>query len=201
MGSVGDGGATIAVRSVRSGLPLRHLRHSLRLFLQIPSGASTRPAIPHRPRHALAMRLTHGLWGELCAWRVDATSRLGERFTGPVLKGLPGGLSGLTRCLASGRWRSRVWVTVLAFLWGLAWIGRSCVGRPSSAARAAIGGHPRGLAVGDAAARLRGAVGRGPPQTGRAGGLLRLTRCLAIGDDAIACGGGEIIFFEGVPAS
>jgi len=73
--------------------------------------------------------------------------------------------------------------------------GRSCGGRPSSAARAAIGGHPRGLAVGDAAARLRGVVGRGPPQTGRAGGLLRLTRCLAIGDDAIAFGGGEIIFF------
>ena len=47
------GGATIAVRSVRSGLPLRHLRHSLRLFLQIPSGASTRPATPDRQRNGL----------------------------------------------------------------------------------------------------------------------------------------------------
>ena len=79
VGSVGDGGATIAVRSVRSGLPLRHLRHSLRLFLQIPSGASTRPAIPHRPHHALAMRLSYGLWGGWCAWHACATSgREGE---------------------------------------------------------------------------------------------------------------------------
>ena len=31
---------TIAVRSLRSGLPLRHLRQGLRPFLQIPSGAS-----------------------------------------------------------------------------------------------------------------------------------------------------------------
>ena len=34
-------GSTIAVRSLRSGLPLRHLRRRLRRLLQIPSGLST----------------------------------------------------------------------------------------------------------------------------------------------------------------
>ncbi|WP_238925169.1 hypothetical protein, partial [Achromobacter insuavis] len=39
------------------------------------------------------------------------------------------------------------------------------------------------------------------PQAGRAGGLLRLTRCLAIRDGAIACGNGEIIFFGRLAAA
>ena len=45
------GAPTIAVRSVRSGLPLRHPRPGLRPSLRIPSGASTRRA-PPTPRRA-----------------------------------------------------------------------------------------------------------------------------------------------------
>ena len=75
--AVGGGGATIAVRSVRSGLPRRHLRHSLRLFLQIPSGASTRPATPDRQRNGLTVSGVHGCWGGWCAWRF--CRRLGVR--------------------------------------------------------------------------------------------------------------------------
>gem|GEM_PF-5489733 len=49
-GRAGGRGSTIAVRSLRSGLPLRHLRHCLWQFLQIPLGAST----PLAPRPAPA---------------------------------------------------------------------------------------------------------------------------------------------------
>jgi len=49
-GRAGGRGSTIAVRSLRSGLPLRHLRHCLWQFLQIPLGAST----PRAPRPAPA---------------------------------------------------------------------------------------------------------------------------------------------------
>jgi len=48
-----EGGATIAVRSLRSGLPLRHPRPRLRRLLRIPSGASTRPALPSPQRNRL----------------------------------------------------------------------------------------------------------------------------------------------------
>ena len=52
--------------------------------LRFPSGASTRPAIPHRPRHALAMRRNDGLWGELCAWRFGAHRSWREGLAGPA---------------------------------------------------------------------------------------------------------------------
>ncbi|CUJ03945.1 Uncharacterised protein [Achromobacter xylosoxidans] len=52
--------------------------------LRFPPGASTRPAIPHRPRHALAMRLSLGLWGGRCAWRFGAHRGWREGLAGPA---------------------------------------------------------------------------------------------------------------------
>ncbi len=84
-------GATIAVRSLRSGLPRCHPRPRLRRLLRIPSGASTRPARPGRRRTGLQCAKAAGRRGGRLAW---------HSFVG-VLK--VGRSCGAARCRPRGR--------------------------------------------------------------------------------------------------
>jgi hypothetical protein len=91
-------GATIAVRSLRSGLPLPHPRHRLRRFLRIPLGLST----PHAPGTAATpgsrCRKQDGRRGGWFAWRFFRGFGGSEDLAGPRCVGRAGGLAALTRC-------------------------------------------------------------------------------------------------------
>jgi peptide/nickel transport system ATP-binding protein len=62
-------GATIAVRSLRSGLPLRHLRCRLRRLPSDSLGRIYTPRAPRPPPRQTALSDHDGSWGERCAWR------------------------------------------------------------------------------------------------------------------------------------
>ena len=150
--SPGACGSTIAVRSLRSGLPRRHLRCRLRRLPSDSLRLIDAPRAPGRQPDGLWWLQFHRRRGESCTCVLVNNFEWWRILRGPLPAGRAGGLWELTHRLASWFVSLRVWVAVLAFCSGFVWGWKTLRGRPLSAARAASGTW-RCLAICDAATR------------------------------------------------
>ena len=126
-GRPGVRGSTIAVRSLRSGLPLRHPRCRLRRLPSDSLGRIDSPRTPGHPRARLC-QLNHGASrGEWCAWRFAGGRGRRGGGCGVAKKGRAGGrfwhlggLRGRGRCARLGARRLEAGLSYFAVPGGFA---------------------------------------------------------------------------------